>query len=143
MTRYSKRGETETLAQLNVARYNHACSSYLNDEGDHVRLILNISQYIISLIKVLLVTGGRQDSDDDDIFFDSTEVLSDLAGTWRLTGSLPSARSWLSAASVDNNIFVFGEIILYYNYIDHLIISDNLYNVAIIYRRSEQMGYSE
>ena len=131
-----------TLAQLNVARYWHACSSYLNDEGDHVRLILNISQYIISLIKVLLVTGGIQYS-DGYIYLDSTEVLSDLAGTWRLTGPLPSARSGLRAASVQNNIFVFGEIILYYNYIEHLIISDNLYNVDIIYRRSGQMGYSE
>ena len=135
MIRYSNRGETETLAQLNIARYWHACSSYLNDEGDHVRLILNISQYIISLIKVLLVTGGEYYSDDDYIKLDSTEVLSDLAGTWRLTGPLPSARYGLSAASVQNNIFVFGEIILYYNYIEHLIISDNLYNVAIIYRR--------
>ena len=134
MTRYNRRGETETLAQLNVGRFYHACSSYLNDEGDHVRLILNISQYIISLIKVLLVTGGEQYS-GGRIYLDSTEVLSDLAGTWRLTGSLPSARVGLRAASVQNNIFVFGEIILYYNYIEHLIISDNLYNVDIIYRR--------
>ena len=98
---------------------------------------MNISQYIISLIKVLLVTGGLQYSDDEDdwISLDSTETLSDLAGTWRLTGPMPSARYRLSAASVQNNIFVFGEIILYYNYIEHLIISDNLYNVAIIYRR--------
>ena len=137
MSRFSRTGEAETLPQLNVGRYDHACSSYLNDEGDHVRLILNISQYIISLIKVLLVTGGTQYSDDSDGFIrlDSTEVLSDLAGTWRLTGPLPSGRWGLSAASVQNNIFVFGEIILYYNYIEHLIISDNLYNVAIIYRR--------
>ena len=81
------------------------------------------------------MTGGAQDSDGDVIYLDSTEVLSDLAGTWRLTGPLPSARSFLRAASVQNNIFVFGEIILYYNYIEHLIISDNLYNVDFIYRR--------
>ena len=40
VTKYSKNGENETLPQLNVRRYNHACGSYLTDEGDLVRFII-------------------------------------------------------------------------------------------------------
>ena len=54
---------------------------------------------------------------------DSTEVLEDMAGTWRLTAPLPSARTQLRAALVENSIFVFGENILYYIDIEHLIVS--------------------
>ena len=59
------------------------------------------------------MTGGWQFL---GVFFnlDSTEVLENMAGTWRLTASLPSARSYLRAASLENNIFVFGENITYF-----------------------------
>ena len=50
----------------------------------------------------------------------STEVM-EAGGTWRLTASLPSARNGLRAAVVNNNIFVFGENILCYINIEHLI----------------------
>ena len=73
-------------------------------------------------MQVLLVTGGSQYS-RGIIFLDSTEVLEDMAGTWRLTAPLPSARWGLRAASVENSIFVFGENILYYINIEHLIVS--------------------
>ena len=69
-------------------------------------------------MQVLIVTGG--------VNLDSTEVLEEMAGTWRLTTPLPSAREGLRAASVENNIFVFGENILYYINIEHLILSDNV-----------------
>jgi len=39
VTSYTRTGETETLSQLNVARYQHACGSYLNDQGAMVRFI--------------------------------------------------------------------------------------------------------
>ena len=71
-------------------------------------------------MQVLLVTGGKQYS-GRVIYLDSTEVLEDMAGTWRLTAPLPSARYGLRAASVENNIFVFGENILYYIDMEHLI----------------------
>ena len=65
----------------------------------------------------------------------STEVM-EAGGTWRLTASLPSARNGLRAAVVNNNIFVFGENILCYINIEHLIVYCNVYNVDIcIYRR--------
>ena len=65
-------------------------------------------------MQVLLVTGGYNGNDEK---LDSTEVM-EAGGTWRLTASLPSARSTLSAAVVNNNIFVFGENILCYINID-------------------------
>ena len=73
-------------------------------------------------MQVLLVTGGQQYSRGRDITLDSTEVLEDMAGTWRLTAPLPSYRVGPIAASVENTIFVFGENILYYIDIEHLIV---------------------
>ena len=57
----------------------------------------------------------------------STEVL-EAGVSWRLTAPLPSARVGLSAAVMDNKIFVFGETILCYINIEHLIVSYNVYN---------------
>ena len=57
----------------------------------------------------------------------STEVLEGNSRTWRLTASLPSARNGLRAASLENNIFVFGENILYYIDIEHLIYNDDIF----------------
>ena len=70
-------------------------------------------------MQVLLVTGGRQYL-GRSIYLDSTEVLEDMAGTWRLTAPLPSGRYGLRAASVANSIFVFGESFLYYIDIERL-----------------------
>ena len=53
---------------------------------------------------MLLVTGGTYGSFLDNL--DSTEILEDKK--WRITASLPSARSGLRAASIDNKILVFG-----------------------------------
>ena len=65
------------------------------------------------------MTGGGYSNG----MLDSTEVLEDMAGTWRLTASLPSARRGLRAASLENNIFVFGENILYFIDLEHFIVS--------------------
>ena len=69
------------------------------------------------------MTGGKR----NQISLDSTELLEDITGTWRLTVPLPSARFGLRAASVENNIFIFGENILYYIDIEHFIGSYNVY----------------
>ena len=67
-------------------------------------------------MQVLLVTGGRHNK-TGLWTLDSTEILEGIAGTWRLTAPLPSsARFGLSAASVENNIFIFGENILFLLY---------------------------
>ena len=77
---------------------------------------------------MLLVTGGKQWSENSgrSIYLDSTEVLEDMAGTWRRTARLPSARYGLSAASVENSIFLFGENFLYYIDIEHIFIKLDL-----------------
>ena len=69
-------------------------------------------------MQVLLVTGGYNSNDGR---LDSTEVMK-TGGTWRLTAPLPSARDDLRAAVVNNNIYVFGDIILCYINIEHLIV---------------------
>ena len=76
------------------------------------------------MMQVLLVAGGWNSNDGN---LDSTEILEE-PWTWRLTVPLPSARSGLRAAVLDNNIFVFGENILCYINIEHLIVSYNVYN---------------
>ena len=85
------------------------------------------------------MTGGEQFSGEDWIAQDSTEVLEDMAGTWRLfTASLPSGRFGLRAASLDNNIFVFGDNILIYIDIEHLVLSFVVFNYIYISRRKRQ-----
>ena len=69
-------------------------------------------------MQVLLVTGGYNTNDGR---LASTEVMK-TGGTWRRAASLPSARSSLRAAVVNNNIYVFGDIILCYINIEHLIV---------------------
>ena len=39
VTSYTRTGEADLLPELNVARYGHACGSYLTDQGDMVRFI--------------------------------------------------------------------------------------------------------
>ena len=109
VTRYSRTGEAETLSQLNHARRDHACGSYLNDEGDDVRLLLNVNISSTIVMQVLLVTGGINTNQGRLI---STEIL-EVGGTWKLTAGLPTAISSLRAAVLDNNIFVFGETLFY------------------------------
>ena len=115
VTSYTRTGQTETLPQLGVGRYWHACGSYQTDQGDTVRLVLNIDKYWIIVMQVLLVTGGFNFNDGN---LASTEVM-ETGGTWRLTAPLPSARYRLRAAVVNNNIFVFGENNLCYINIEH------------------------
>ena len=72
------------------------------------------------------MTGGASYK-GGSTYLDSTEVL-EAGGTWRLTAPLASARRALKAGVLNNNIFVFGENILCYINIEHLIVSYNLYN---------------
>ena len=75
---------------------------------------------------MLLVTGGLDVGVES---LDSTEILEDK--DWRTTAPLPSARSGLRAASINNKILVFGKNIfifydiniIHYYYKYHTIIS--------------------
>ena len=46
VTRYRRTGEAETLPQLNVGRYHHACGSFRTDGGGNVRRNSNILIYL-------------------------------------------------------------------------------------------------
>ena len=62
------------------------------------------------VMQVLLVAGGLNyiGAETGGNRLDSTEVL-EAGGTWRLTAPLPSARLGITAAVLDNTIFVFGD----------------------------------
>merc|ERR1712154_574205 len=90
VVRYNSQGVSEDLPSLTVRRYNHACGSYLDDNGQ----------------RVVLVTGGfYRGSKTRNL--DSTELMVDFKA-WRPAANLPSARSALRAASLDNKVFLFG-----------------------------------
>ena len=89
--------------------------------------ILSYNKYIIIILQVLLVTGGV-DHDGSYKMLDSTEILEDT--TWRITAPMPSARFSLTAASIDNKIFVFGRIIIIF-YDINIIILNIIYLVII------------
>ena len=111
VTRYSQDGDAETLPELSDARFWHACGSFITDDGENVRFILNINKHWTFLMQVLLVTGGQKQRDGSlnfNLALKSTEVL-EAGGVWRQTDPLPSARYGLKAAVLDNNIFVFGD----------------------------------
>ena len=146
VTSYTKTGQIETLPQLIVGRYDHACGSYQTDQGDHVRFVLNINKYWIIVMQVLFVTGGRnvRGRNGNDLLA-STEVMTVMTGgTWKLATSLPHARFGLRAAVVNNNIFVFGENILCFVNIKHTIVSYNVYDDDVFTggnsKTSEQKG---
>ena len=91
-------------------------------------------------MQVLLVAGGAEYL-SGYISLDSTELLEDMmAGTWRLTAPLPTARYGLRAVSVENNIFLFGENILYDINIDHLILSYVMF-IMTIYLQEENTDH--
>ena len=75
---------------------------------------------------MLLVTGGT-DNYEGNGRMDHTEILEDMAGTWRMTGLLPSRRNNLRSAVLDNKILILGENIFCYINIEHLIVSYNVY----------------
>merc|ERR1711936_801587 len=104
VVRYNSQGVSEVLSSLTVRRAGHACTSYLNDNGQ----------------RVVLVTGGYNLGAS---VLDSTELMVDF-NSWRPAANLPSARPGLRAASLDNQVFLFGGVhssespldsILFYN----------------------------
>ena len=54
------------------------------------------------ILQTLLVTGG-------DNGVSSSELYVDSASAWSYAASLPSPRSSLTAATLGNSVFVFGD----------------------------------
>ena len=47
VTQYSLAGEVTYLADLQEGRYHHACTSFLDDNGVTVSLVVNVMKYLI------------------------------------------------------------------------------------------------
>ena len=98
--RYDEDGFVETLPELNMGRFHHGCSTYLQDDK-----------------KVYIVTGGRPSAQEE--FTSTTEIL-DLfpraefltAGKpkWRLAGHLPAGLFAGRMATLDNRVFFLGKL---------------------------------
>ena len=56
------------------------------------------------MCQTYLVTGGY----DGDDWLSSTELLAETAAAWVFTGQLPTPRSGLRGANIDNKILVTG-----------------------------------
>jgi len=104
-------GQVTYLADLREGRRYHACSKFVDTNGDNA----------------LLVTGGRGGRDSGYAsFLDSTEILSCpncLNSQWSFAEPLPTARLGLTASTIQNTVYVSGgwgggarlDIILRYN----------------------------
>ena len=77
-----------------------------------------------------MVTGGKI-YNDGYTDLDSTEIMERETEEWRQTAPLPSARSGLRAAVLDNKILVFGENILCYINIRHITVSVIMFIMTI------------
>jgi len=89
VAQFSQTGFVKYLGNLNQGRRGHACSKFVDDSGK----------------TALLVTGGYL---SDSTILSSTELYLESTSTWSYAASLPSARSGISAATLDNSIFIFG-----------------------------------
>ena len=57
------------------------------------------------IFQTYLVAGGKDDNGD---YLSSTELLVETASAWVFTGSLPSPRSALRGANIENKIMMTG-----------------------------------
>ena len=100
VSEYNEAGWVRDLPALLQKRWSHGCTYYTNDEG--IKVIYNIDNNhcpTIMIFQTYLVSGGY---DYDGGLLSSTELLVETATAWVLTGELPSPRSGLRAANIDN-----------------------------------------
>jgi len=91
VSEYTEIGFLRDLPSLQEGRHSHGCTYFVNDQGT----------------KTFLVTGGATAPDS---LTSSTELLEENADAWVLlqTGDLPTPRTGLRAANIDNMILVTG-----------------------------------
>ena len=97
------------LPALITGREDHGCGHYINND-DKMVLLQVIIYYLINYlhIQVYLVTGGYDGSGKG---LSSTEVLVEGTTAWMSAGELPMAMGALKAVSLNNKIFITGNII--------------------------------
>ena len=96
-------GWVEDLAELNVKRESHGCSSYYKD-GAQVSICKSVIIFVYLFIKILLVAGGY----DGDSELASTEIY--YSGSWREVGELSHPVYGVSGARLGNTVFMTGEL---------------------------------
>ena len=97
------------LPPLQQGRDSHGCSYYNNAEGTKVGIyddFLKVLVLHIIIFQTYLVSGGYDDGPDARL--SSTELLVETASAWVNTGELPSPRSGLHGANIDNRILMTG-----------------------------------
>ena len=101
VSEYSQSGFTRDLPQLQQGRYIHGCSYFENEEGTKVDIDSNSCGVII--FQTLLVTGGYNDG-----YLNSTELLIENSTKWIYSGELPTPRTGLSGANIDQRVIMAG-----------------------------------
>ena len=104
VSEYSESGFTRDLPQLQQGREFHGCSYFENEEGTKVDIDSNSCGVII--FQTFLVTGGL--GFDDDNKFSSTELLVENSAKWIYSGELPTPRSGLRGANIDQRVIMTG-----------------------------------
>ena len=103
VSEYSESGFTRYLPELQQGRRSHGCSYFENEEGTKVDIDSNSCDLII--FQTFLVTGGRDDSFNT---FSSTELLVENSAKWIYSGELPTPRSGLRGANIDQRVIMTG-----------------------------------
>ena len=101
VSEYSETGFTRDLPQLLQGRSEHGCSYFENEEGTKVDIDSNSCGVII--FQTFLVTGGYNGD-----YLSSTELLVETSAAWILTGELPTPRSSLRGANIDQRVLMTG-----------------------------------
>jgi len=87
---FTETGQVTYLADLQKQRSWHACSKFVDDNGE----------------TALLVTGGYGGGHK---YWSSTEILRDLRDSqWSFAAYLPTPRDGLTASTIQNSVYVFG-----------------------------------
>ena len=88
------------LPPMNAPRRSHACSKYVTDNGETVKVNRFKISILIknhnSLIQALMVVGAT-----------TVEIM--VKETWSYVASLPSPRYYHKAATLANSVSVFGK----------------------------------
>ena len=108
---YSVSGPQEELPNMLAPRYGHACGLFVNSDQQTVKsnkhryAIHNLKCMIVQLVQVYLVTGGSPLSSAGD----TTELLVHGDNSWTSSGRLPTPRTRLRGATINNKIVVTGK----------------------------------
>ena len=108
MSKYTEAGWDRDLPDLQLNRFNHGCSYYDNDDGVKEDIDIIILLRAHHFIQTFLVTGGKTNYGPNP-HRASTELLVGTASTWVFAGELPSPRTGVRGANIDNKVLMTGK----------------------------------